>query len=149
MKPTFSTGSLLIARPTAPEDVQLGDIIALPGASQGTPCIVHRVVALVKEGECISALTMGDNNLMPDPAPFALHKPVPWVVWTVPYLGWFVTPFAGWSLLGLGVLLGLWGVLCMWDSRKGETGRTRTNLDYYQAKAKSISPRVTLGETEG
>ena len=115
MEPTFSSGSLLLAQPTAPEDIQVGDIIFVPGTSEGMPAIVHRVVDLLDDGEHIFATTMGDNNPVPDADQVVLDKPVLRIVWAVPYLGWCATPPVAWGLLGLGALLGL----CVLLRRRG------------------------------
>ena len=107
MEPTISSGSLLLARKTAPEDIQAGDIIAFPGESEGIPSIVHRVVVLQNDGKGIVALTRGDNNPVPDLEPLTLDKTFPRVVLILPYLGWWATPALGWHLLAISALLGL------------------------------------------
>ena len=122
MEPTFSAGSLLLTRPAAPEDIQAGDIIAFPGASEGIPNVVHRVLALQTEGQRIVALTMGDNNPVPDLAPLTLDRPVARVVLMIPYAGWWMTPALGWHLLGVGALLGLRTTLSWGAQRKKESG---------------------------
>lgn len=107
MEPTFSAGSWLLARRTAPQDVRVGDIIAFPGTPQEVPNIVHRVVVVQSDGERIVAATMGDNNPVPDPQLLTLERPVPRVVLIVPRLGWWMTPTVGWYVLAVGVLLGV------------------------------------------
>ena len=75
MEPTIAAGSLTLLRPTLPEDVRVGDIIAFPDPSGGTRLIVHRVVALTNDAEHITAVTKGDNNPMPDRIHPTLDKP--------------------------------------------------------------------------
>ena len=105
MEPAFSAGSLLLVRPAAPDSVRIGDIVAIPRASEAAPRVVHRVVALLDQGEDVVAFTMGDNNAAPDPAPTTLDRSVARVVWMAPYAGWWVTPTTGWLLLGISGLL--------------------------------------------
>ncbi len=105
MEPTVSAGSLLLARTAAPEDIRAGDIIAFPGTSKGTPSVLHRVVALVDDGNRMIAFTQGDNNPVLDPDPLTLDRPFQRVVLIVPYLGWWVTPALVWHLLGISALL--------------------------------------------
>ena len=98
MEPTISNGSWLIARPTAPEDIGVGAIVAIPGASKGMPGIVHRVVGLLEDGERTFAITMGDNNPVSDPDLLVLDEPVGRIILIVPYLGWLITPAIAWQL---------------------------------------------------
>ncbi len=124
MEPTISSGSLLLVRRTAPDAIRAGDIIAFPGESEGIPSIVHRVVVLVDESERRFALTLGDNHPVLDPEPRTLDKPVPRVVLTLPYLGWWMTPALGWYLLGISALL--WArVALRWRARRKLVARTK------------------------
>jgi len=125
MQPTISSGSLLLARGTAPEDIQAGDIVAFPPESEGIPSIVHRVVALIDDGERRFALTMGDNNPVPDPEPLTLDKPIPRVVLILPYLGWWATPALGWHLLAISALLGL-RLTLRWRAQRKARASTNT-----------------------
>lgn len=122
MEPTFSAGTLLLARPTSPQDVRAGDIIAFPGPSEGMPKVVHRVVALQTDGQRIVARTMGDNNPVLDPQPLTLDKNVARVVLIIPYFGWWVTPAVGWHLLGVGALLSLRATLRWRAQQKNGNG---------------------------
>ena len=118
MEPAISSGSLVVARPTAPEDIRAGDIIGIPVTSEGAPIIAHRVVALLDDGNQIVALTMGDNNPVPDPDPLVLDKPVRRAVLIVPYLGLWLNPQVQWLLVGMcAALLGLIAVL-RWSERR-------------------------------
>ena len=107
MEPALYAGSLVVTGRTAPEDIWVGDIIAFSGPSEGTPNIIHRVVALMEDGQRIVAITRGDNNPVPDPEPLMLDGAVERVVLWVPYVGWWLTPTRGWHLLGAAALLGL------------------------------------------
>ena len=107
MQPAFSSGSLLVARPAAAEDIRAGDVISFAGPSAGGPDVVHRVAALFQDRERIVAITMGDNNPLPDPRAVPLDGTVPRVVLTLPYLGWALTPGLGWVALAISALLSL------------------------------------------
>lgn len=107
MTPTFSSGSLLLARSAAPDDIRAGDIIAFPGASAGDSAIVHRVIVLQNVGRHLVASTMGDSNPVPDPDPVTLKGPVPRVVWIAPHAGWWLTPDLGWQLMAISGFLTL------------------------------------------
>lgn len=118
MEPTFSAGSLLLARLTAPQDIRVGDIITFPGPSEAIPNIIHRVAVLKHDGQRIAAITMGDNNPVPDPEPLTLNRPLARVVLMIPYIGWLFTPVLGWHLLAVGILLGVRGY-SSWRTQRG------------------------------
>jgi signal peptidase len=118
MEPALYSGSLLVTRQTSPEDVRAGDIVVFPEVSEGNRNIVHRVVALQDDGQRIVAITKGDNNPVPDPEALMLDGPVSRLVLTIPYVGWWFTPFLGWYLLGVGTLLGLKATLSWSAQRK-------------------------------
>ena len=105
MEPTFSPGSLLLARTASPEEISPGDIISFKGTSPAEPSVVHRVVSIESAGHILSARTMGDNNPVPDPGALILDHPMSRVVWIVPHLGWAITPVAGWLLLAVSASL--------------------------------------------
>ncbi len=124
MEPTLYSGSLLVTRQAAPKDIRAGDILVFPEASEGTRNIVHRVVALQDDGQRIVAITKGDNNLVPDPEALMLDGPVSRLVLTIPYVGWWFTPFLGWYLLGVGTLLGLKATLS-WNAQRKTNRSTK------------------------
>ena len=111
MEPTISPGSLLIARKTAPDEIRTGDIVGFSASFGGGVSIVHRVVMLETGGEHPVAMTMGDNNPVPDPEQLVLDRPVARVVWMAPHLGWIVNPNLGWVLLVVGAVAGLRALL--------------------------------------
>ena len=111
MEPTLSSGSLLVAKSTSPQEIQAGDIIAFPGTWEGAPNIVHRVVVLQDDGNNILAVTKGDNNQVIDPGILTLDGAMPRVVLEVPHLGWWLTPTLGWYAMAAGGLLALRSIL--------------------------------------
>ena len=123
MEPAISAGSVLLVRPTAPEQVRVGDVIVFSEPTEGSVYIAHRVVVLANYGRRLAALTKGDNNPVPDPAPLALERTLPRVVLVIPYVGWLFTPALGWQLLAISSLLWL-GVYLRWRARRGAGART-------------------------
>ncbi|MFQ5934464.1 MAG: hypothetical protein ACE5KI_07460, partial [Dehalococcoidia bacterium] len=102
---------------------------------EGGPGVVHRVVALLKDGERIVAFTMGDNNPIADFEPLTLDRPVERVVLIAPYLGWWMTPTTGWLLLGISALLGLRAAL-RWKAHK--RGRACTEVPRIVGRRRSV-----------
>ena len=108
MDPTIASGSLTLVRPMLPEHVRVGDIIVFPDPSGEIPLVVHRVVALLKDAEHITAVTKGDNNPMSDPIPLTLDKSVGRVIVVMPDLVSRGTLTLAWGLLAICALLGQW-----------------------------------------
>ena len=100
MQPTIAGGSLVVTRPTLPEHVRVGDIVAFR-RSKEIPLIVHRVIALEHKGERTAAITKGDHNLVQDSGFVTLAGPLPRAVFAVPYLGWPLTQKFEWSMFGI------------------------------------------------
>jgi len=121
MGDTIPIGSLAIARWTAAEDVELGDVILIQEErddGEASPKL-HRVVSLDEEGGRVLAQTKGDANQTIDPKLYILPDRVATPALTVPYLG-YVAGFAmtplGWvflvalpaAVLGLLALRSIW-----------------------------------------
>lgn len=63
MLPEISSGDLIIARQTDPEDVKVGDVISFfDPAGNGTSVVTHRVIEIVEEDGQTKWRTRGDNN---------------------------------------------------------------------------------------
>jgi len=60
MLPTLERGDLVVVRGASANDIHVGDIIVYKSC-QG-PLIIHRVIAVVKEGRNYYYVTKGDNN---------------------------------------------------------------------------------------
>ncbi len=60
MLPTLERGDLVFVMGTSPTNIHVGDIIVYKSC-QG-PLIIHRVIAVVKEGGHYYYVTKGDNN---------------------------------------------------------------------------------------
>lgn len=85
MEPEIPVGSLVCIKGSAPEDVQVSDIIAFYGARDSAAIIIHRVVENhVVMGEII---TKGDANVTNDMNPVDYDNFIGTVEFHVPYLG--------------------------------------------------------------
>jgi len=84
MNPRLYPGDVVIVHQTAPEKIQVGDIIRF---HRDGIDVVHRVMAIRQEGGQIVFTTRGDNNNVDDPAvPASLLEGK--VITTVPKIGW-------------------------------------------------------------
>lgn len=121
MSEAYPNGSLVIARWTAAEDVELGDVIVVQEETDDGPARpkIHRVVSLDEEGGRVLAQTRGDANRTPDPELYILPERVLTPVRSLPYLGfvvgftatplgWLVLVFLPASALCLAILRRIW-----------------------------------------
>lgn len=89
MAPEIPIGSILYVQPTAPEDIESGDIIAY---ASGEGVITHRVVRnYIVEGEFS---TKGDSNETEDAERVRYHALIGKVVRYYPYLGELLTLYS-------------------------------------------------------
>jgi signal peptidase len=112
MEPTLPPGTLVIVKPTAPQDIRLGDVLTYQ-IRPGKPEVVsHRVVEVrsISDGS-VEFLTKGDNNGAVDPAPVTAAQIKGTIWYSVPWVGWasiavggklsgLLVPIAGIGLLG-------------------------------------------------
>ena len=66
MEPAVQVGSLLLVADTAPQQVEVGDIIAVLNPADPKTRIIHRVVEIVEQDGALSFRTQGDANNTPD-----------------------------------------------------------------------------------
>jgi signal peptidase I len=128
-------GSLVIARWTAAQDIEVGDVIVVQEDDEDGPARpkLHRVVSLDGQGDQILVRTKGDANQTADPKEYILPDRVLIPALTAPYLG-YVAGFAmtplGWAFLILlpGTVLALLILRSIWaddDHVVGEETRSR------------------------
>ena len=144
MEPDVPVGSLVVARPVAPGDVHLGDVVAVPRQRNGRHVLLlHRVVVLTERDGQRQAQLKGDANPVPAPEPVVLDRPLARSVVVVPVAGYAVAA-ARVALAPSRVLLvlaGVLGLVLIWRRRpapgiKGReitapveyAGRVRQNL---------------------
>lgn len=115
MEPAYPTGSLVYAQPVSGEDLQPGEVAAF---WRDGDVIVHRVDSIdATEKEFVAK---GDANDDVDLRPVPFHEVLGRVVFSVPYVGYFLMALGsleGKLLLGWVVLMGT--ALCILGSVLG------------------------------
>lgn len=98
MEPTYPPGTLIIVRPTAAEEVKIGDALTYQLKSGEPAVVTHRVIAIStsSSGE-LAFTTKGDNNAKADELPV---RPVQFekqgTVWySVPWIGYLNNLISG------------------------------------------------------
>lgn len=66
MEPAVQVGSLLLVGDTAPQQVEVGDVIAFRNPEDPKTRIIHRVVEIVEQDGALSFRTQGDANDIAD-----------------------------------------------------------------------------------
>lgn len=106
MEPTYHTGSLIYVKPSAPEDVQVGDAITFV-LNEDLDAVTHRVISIDAENEHF--YTQGDANDAPDGAPVYFKNLIGRPVFTIPYLGyvshWVSNPPGMYLAIALALVL--------------------------------------------
>ena len=88
MEPGLPPGTLVVIRPTAVDDIRVGDVITYQIRSGESAVVSHRVVSKTYADGELTFVTKGDNNDTVDPEPV---KPVQirGTLWySLPLLGW-------------------------------------------------------------
>lgn len=136
MEPTLPPGTLLVVRPTAVDEIEVGDVVTYQITSGQPAVISHRVVSVASasNGERTFVLK-GDNNAEADPRPVTAAQ-VRGVVWySVPEIGvvnqlvngsrsWLIPTVAG-VLLAYGGLMITIGTVTAARRRRSTTGHGR------------------------
>lgn len=133
MEPRYPPGTLVIIRPVAAADIQVGDVITYQLRSGEPEVVTHRVIEkdFRQDGE-IQLVTQGDNNAVPDQNPVREVQVRGRLWYAVPYLGWVNSWLGGGArqaalpvLAGLLIAYGAWTMLSgvREKRRKGRAGR--------------------------
>ena len=93
MSPALRPGDVALTRPVAPDDVRVGDIIAIRSSAESTP-VLHRVTAIEEVDGQRQFIIKGDSNESADPEPVLLLGSGDRVVQHVPLAG-YLTHFVG------------------------------------------------------
>lgn len=104
MEPAYLTGSLVYAEPAAGEELQVGDVAAF---WRDEDVVVHRVEAV--DAEASELVTKGDANAEIDLRPVPYQHVLGRVVFSVPWVGYFLMAMGstpGKLLIGWVVLMG-------------------------------------------
>ncbi|MBF4607422.1 signal peptidase I [Curtobacterium sp. VKM Ac-1393] len=136
MEPTLPPGTLLVVRPTAVDDIEVGDVVTYQITSGQPAVISHRVVAVESSSNGARTFVLkGDNNAKADPHPVTAAQ-VRGVVWySVPEIGvvnqlvngsrsWLIPTVAGVLLAYGGVMITV-GIVAAARRRRRATGRGR------------------------
>lgn len=96
MEPTLPPGTMVVVRPTAPEDIREGMVLTYQLRSGEPALVTHRVVDRVQQADGTYLwTTQGDNNPAPD-VDAVREVQVRGTVWyAIPYLGWASTALTG------------------------------------------------------
>jgi signal peptidase len=129
MEPALPPGTLVVVRPTAPEDVHLGDVLTYQMRAGNPDVVSHRVVEIhhVSTGE-LEFVTQGDNNAVPDSKPVTTPQIKGTVWYSVPFVGWtsiLVGTYGDWLAPLAGGLLLVYGAVQLISGTVGRVRRTR------------------------
>jgi signal peptidase len=96
MAPKFPPGTLIVVRPTAAEDIHIGQVLTYQIASGQPAVISHRVVQRnVDLDGSVSFITKGDNNAVADPSPVREVQVKGTLWYAIPWLGWVNSVVSG------------------------------------------------------
>ncbi|WP_299058024.1 signal peptidase I [uncultured Nocardioides sp.] len=88
MTPELPVGTLVVVRPVAPADIEIGTVLTYQLRSGEPEVVTHRVIGTRRGDDGRVFLTQGDANPVPDAAP-VLEQQVRGEVWyAVPWLGY-------------------------------------------------------------
>lgn len=110
MEPTLPPGTLVIVKPTAPQDIAIGDVVTYQIAPGRPEYITHRVIAVSRStaGD-LSFTTKGDNNAAADESAIVPEQIQGTVWYSLPWIGYLNNAVGGggktWLVIGLAVLL--------------------------------------------
>jgi signal peptidase I len=89
MEPGLPPGTLLVIRPTAADDVRVGEVLTYQIESGRPDVVSHRVISrTVAPDGSVLYTTQGDNNPSPDPDPVQEVQVVGPVWYSIPLIGW-------------------------------------------------------------
>jgi signal peptidase len=160
MEPTLPPGTLLVVRPTAVEDIQVGDVVTYQIVSGQPAVISHRVVSVSSSstGERTFVLK-GDNNAKADPAPVTAAQ-IRGVVWySVPDIGvvnqlvngsrsWLIPAVAG-VLLTYGAVMMTAGFVSAARRRRAGTSHGRRSAAHHVERTATESTTTTRSRLGG
>lgn len=94
MTPKYEVGDLVYALPTAPEEIETGDVLTFVANAEGT-VVTHRVAEADRENRCF--YTKGDANDSRDGNPVAYENVVGVVKFSLPKMGYVSSYLSGTS----------------------------------------------------
>ena len=108
MLPTYRPGDLVVVRPVAVNELQIGDVVTFQPYSGDPTLITHRITSITSlDGEITSITTQGDANNAPD-RPLVPGQIMGRVVYSVPFMGHLRTRTGALALsaaMGTGLII--------------------------------------------
>lgn len=110
MAPNLPAGTLIVVRPTDPDDIRPGDVVTYQLRSNEPEVVTHRVIqrTTLADGKLIF-ITQGDANPTPDETPVQEVQIRGTLWYAVPYLGWvsvwLTGPWKAWAIPLVAFLL--------------------------------------------
>ena len=89
MAPSIKAGSVAVSKPSSPQSLEVGDVIARRPFPDSPP-VLHRIVDITTVDGQRHFVTQGDENAAPDPDPVAFDGAGDKVVYSVPYAGYIL-----------------------------------------------------------
>lgn len=144
MAPSLRVGSAAVAKPTSPWALEVGDIIARRGSTDGPP-VLHRIVEITDVDGQRVFVTQGDQNRSPDPEPVALEGPGDKVIYSVPYAGYILNFAGSWPgrLLLIGAPLAFFTALVLRDVGRSPRQRHAASQQEPAREPKPVAPEET------
>lgn len=87
MEPAIAAGDLVVARPTAPSDVRLGDVVTFEDPERGDRLTTHRVGGIRQERGKVELVTKGDANDATERWRVPVDSELGRVIYRVPWVG--------------------------------------------------------------
>ncbi|NUL49318.1 signal peptidase I [Cellulosimicrobium funkei] len=127
MEPDYPAGTLVVVRPTEPEDIAPGDVLTYQVHSGEPTLVTHRVTEQHRTaaGEALF-VTQGDANTTPDPG-FVREVQIRGTVWyAIPWVGWVTQVVTGEvRAIAVPIVAGALGVYAVWMIVAGLRERQR------------------------
>jgi len=124
MTPTIRTGDVVVVRPIAPTEAQVGEIVTFKDPDGSGRLLVHRVRAISPQGDKVTVTTQGDANTAREHWQVPADGTIGTVVYRVPALGfaaaWIGSPPGRVVLIIVpALLLIVMGLRWVWRPRPG------------------------------
>ena len=87
MTPAIRTGDVVVVRPVAPTEAEVGDIVTFQEPNGSGNLLVHRVRAIAREGGEVAVVTQGDANTTQERWKVPADGTIGAVAYRVPMLG--------------------------------------------------------------
>jgi signal peptidase len=91
MTPTIRTGDVVVVRPIAPTEAEVGDIVTFKDPAGSDRLLVHRVRAISRSGDEVEVITKGDANSTQEHWKVPADGTIGTVAYRVPALGFAVS----------------------------------------------------------